>query len=368
MKFTLKRIIISISILALLLTLLVNIDVIIPRIIRDRYVSSNMEIPEKEEMEKVVENYLFEKFYESYSSQGGEFFCAVNINWYIDFPNNERIVNAKNSCAGVVLKNNDLFGASEIRDPTLFKLSKLEDGWIVLDQDNRFISPKEPITQDWLKVAIENMPKNLTQCFTDDCYSTEGVTQKAADYYGISLPINSYGRCSTSFDCSEGSICSLSGISNKGLNTCVKKCQTNSDCGAAYTCRPQCVNGENGCPTTSEKICIPDLYSPDYEKDPDSFIGFDDIGYQNRLYINENYPNLVEGCNEELHKSSIVGCNLEVIEDNRIYYYTYVTRDENSNITKAACFRVRPLTDTKLIGVFEGSTLKISPKTCKAVN
>lgn len=230
---------------------------------------------DREAKELAIEYYLLAEDENSYfSSPDSKFFCAVEILWEYDLTNTEKVVYAPNSCASVVLIDGDLRGESGGGNPPLFKIEKKNDRWLVVDVDSREFGHKSPITQEWVKVVESKIPKNIkNRCFANNCFSTDGVIQKAADFFKVKLPEYPLNSCNKNNDCTSDSICVLNGDhSNRGPETCVKKCKTNSECGIAHTCRYQCVNGENGCPDTAEKICIPDLLSPDVEKDPNNFI------------------------------------------------------------------------------------------------
>lgn len=162
--------------------------------------------------------------------------------------------------------------------------------------------------------------------------------------------------------------------SNQGLSTCVKKCSTNSDCGIAHTCRYQCANGENGCPDTAEKICIPDLLSPNVEKDPNSFIGFDDFEIHRRRAIAETYSEFSEDYEKQ---PCIAGCSVDVVEDTRSYYYAFIVHGSGLPIAKTTCFRVDggPTTTLKVSKIGEFPEMAdsyvgyrdVDPKTCKGI-
>lgn len=232
-------------------------------------------LPEKEAIEQSIEKYLEKREKESYyATPESKLFCAANIHWQKDISDNEKIVFAINSCSNVIVINGDLRSEGGGGGFPLFKVQKQNNNWVVTDADNRTISPKEPITQDWVRDTEKFVPTNIkTRCFATNCFSIDGVIEKAAEYYQIKLPSYSLNQCKSDSDCSGDSICVMSGVhSNPGPNTCVKKCTAHRDCGIAHTCRAQCVRGENGCPETAQNICVPDLLHADLEKDPNSVI------------------------------------------------------------------------------------------------
>lgn len=285
MKKNLKNIVILSIVLLFIVTIITFV------FLEKDNISTN--VAEDSLKETAIEQYLLAEEKDGYfRSANSKFFCAVEVLWEYDLNSAEKIVFAPNNCASVVLIDGDLRGESGGGRPPLFKMEYKNNEWVVIDADNRRISPKEAITQDWVKDAESRVPKNIkNRCFANNCFSTDGIIKKAAEYFKINLPEYSLNSCNTKNDCTSDSICVLKGDhSNQGPNTCVKKCNTNSDCGIAHTCRYQCVNGENGCPDTAEKICIPDLLSPDVEKDPNSFVGFDDFEIHRRRAIAEAYP------------------------------------------------------------------------------
>lgn len=339
-------------------------------------ISSN--VTDKEAIELSIEQYLLGEEKDAYfRSSDSMFFCAVEVLWEHDLTKTEKVVYAPNSCASVVLMNGDLRGESGGGRPPLFKMEYKNNEWIVIDADNRTISPKEPITQDWVKDAEGKVPKNIkNRCFANNCFSTDGVIKKAAEYFKVKLPEYPLSFCNTKNDCASDSICVLNGDhSNQGPNTCVKKCNANSDCGIAHTCRYQCVNGENGCPDTAEKICIPDLLSPDVEKDPNSFVGFDDFEIHRRRTIAEIYPEFSEDFEKQ---PCFAGCSVKIVEDSKSYYYAFITHGSGLPIVKASCFRVDggPTATFKVskIGEFPDMTNSyigyrdIDPETCGGIN
>ena len=338
---------------------------------------TNSYVTDKEAKELSIEQYLLDKGKDAYfRSSDSKFFCEVEILWEYDLTDTEKVVYAPNSCAMVVLIDGDLRGESGGGNPPLFKMEYKNTAWIIVDADNRTISPKQQITQDWVKDAESLIPDNIkNKCFANNCFSTDGVIKKAAEFFKVKLPEYPLNLCNKNSDCTSDSICVLNGDhSNQGPNTCVKKCNTNSDCGIAHTCRYQCVNGENGCPETAEKICIPDLLSPDVEKDPNSFIGVDDFEIHRRRAIAEAYSEFSEDYEIQ---PCFAGCSVKVIEDARSYYYAFITHGSGLPIAKATCFRVDggPTTTFKVtkVGEFPDMTdsymgyKDVDPKTCKGI-
>jgi len=335
--------------------------------------NNKINVVDKNSKEFAIEQYLLKEESEGYyRSSESRFFCAVEILWEYDLTNTEKVVYASNQCMSVVLVDGDLRGESGGGHPPLFKMQYKNNNWIVVDGDNRTISPKEPITQDWVKVAEAKIPQNIkNRCFANNCFSTDGVIKKAAEFFKVKLPEYPLNLCNKNSDCTSDSICVINGDhSNQGPNTCVKKCNTNSDCGIAHTCRYQCVNGENGCPETAEKICIPDLLSPDVVKDPNRFIGFDDFEIHRRRAIAEAYPDFTVNYEDQ---PCFAGCSVKVVEDARDYYYAYITHASGLPIGVATCFKVDPMMRAYKIGEFPDMTdsyigyKDVDPKTCKGI-
>lgn len=307
-------------------------------------------VSDKSSKEKSIENYLLQEDRNIYfRSQDSEFFCAVEILWEYDLNDREKVVYALNQCQSVLLVDQDLRGESGGSRPPLFKLGYMNDNWVVIDVDQREFRYKSPITQDWVKEVENKIPENIKgRCFANNCFNTEGVIKKAAEHFQLKLPKYPLNACNKVNDCSSDSICVLSGEhSNEGPNTCVKKCNSNSDCGVAHTCRYQCVNGENGCPETAEKICIPDLLSPDVKKDPNSFVGFDDFEIHRRRAIEEVFPEFSEDFEKQ---PCFAGCSVKVVENNRIYYYAFITHGSGVPIATATCLSVSG-TDSSNYGI-----------------
>jgi hypothetical protein len=370
MKINLKIIII----LAVVLIFIATIITI--AFLKKDNVSTN--VPNENLRETVIEQYLLAEEKDGYfRSADSKFFCAVEVLWEYDLTKIEKVVYAPNNCASVVLMNGDLRGESGGGRSPLFKMEYKNNKWVVIDTDNRGFGDKSPITQDWVKDAEKMIPKNIkNRCFANNCFSTDGVIKKAAEYFKVNLPEYPFNSCNTNNDCASDSICVLNGDhSNQGPNTCVKKCNTNSDCGIAHTCRYQCINGENGCPDTAEKICIPDLLSPDVEKDPNSFVGFDDFEIHRRRAIEQAYSEFSEDFEKQ---PCFAGCSVKIVEDSKSYYYAFITHGSGVPIVKASCFRVEggPTTTFKVSKIGEFSDMTDSsigykdfdPKTCGGIN
>ncbi len=266
----------SSAVVVLMGFLLIVVILIVFNLSKANNISKTVIPSNKESEELAIEQYLLTKEKDAYfRSPGSKFFCAVEILWEQPLNDGEKIVYALNNCGSVLLIDGDLRGESGGGGFPLFKMEYKNNKWLVTDADKRTVSPEEPITQDWVKDAEKKVPENIkaTMCFANNRFSTKGVITKAAEYFKVKLPEYPLNPCNTNYDCASDSICVLKGDhSNQGPNTCVKKCDTNSDCGIAHTCRYQCVNGENVCPDTAKKICIPDLLHRDVQKDPNGFI------------------------------------------------------------------------------------------------
>lgn len=234
------------------------------------------DMPEKETIEKAIGIYLEESkkrqdFYGS--TPESKLFCAASIHWQKDISSSEKIVFAANECENVILVDGDLRSVSGGRGSSLFKVQKINNDWKVVDRDSRMVSPTQPITQNWVGDAEKIIPSDVKlkyTCLAMNCFTTEGVIKKAAEYFQIKLPLYPLNPCKGDSDCSKDSVCVLSGVTNPGPSICVKKCTANKDCGIAHTCRGKCVRGENSCPKTKQYICTPDL--PYREKDPNGII------------------------------------------------------------------------------------------------
>ena len=227
---------------------------------------------DKLNIENTIASFLEDKNKKAYTGTG-KLFCAAKVHWQQQLSPTERIVYAISECFEALLIDGDLRGAGGGGDAPLFKMRKKGNLWEVEDSDNRlFFSDNEPITQDWVRNVDKLVPEEIRSRCLGNCFSTEGVIDKAAKHFNIELPRYPLNRCKRDSDCESGSVCVHSGVSNRGPNTCVKKCTANKDCGVAHTCRGKCVNGENGCPYTYVDICIPDLLSSELEKYPEGII------------------------------------------------------------------------------------------------
>lgn len=353
--------------------LLLAIVLVILNILGNTNTTNFPNVANKDEKELTIEQYLLAEEKDIYfRSSDSKFFCAVEILWEYGLTSTEKIIYAPNNCVSVVLIDGDLRGESGGGKPPLFKMEYENDKWVVVDIDNRTISPKQPITQEWVKDAENRIPKNIkNKCFANNCFSTNGVIKKAAEYFQIKLPEYPLNTCNTKTDCASDSICVLNGDhSNQGPNTCVKRCNTNRDCGIAHTCRYQCINGENGCPDTAEKICIPDLLSLDVEKDPNSFIGFNNFDIHRRRVIEETYPEFVVDYEKQ---PCFAGCSVKVVEDSRDYYYAYITHTSGLPIGIVTCFKVDPMMNVYKVGEFPNIAdsyieyRDVDPKTCRGI-
>jgi hypothetical protein len=241
----------------------------------------------------------------------------------------------------------------------------------VIDVDRRDISSSQPITQDWVQDAERRLPDNIRhRCIANNCFAPHGVIKKAAAHFQVTLPTYPFTTCETTESCASDSICAVQGYQSQKPNICVKKCETNNECGNAYTCRYQCVHGENGCPESAEKICIPDLLSPDVLKDPHSFVGFEDGEIHRRRVIAQQYPEF----SEDYEKGScFTRCSVKVIERNKSYFYAFVLHGSSIPRVKATCVRVDGQEMTQFtvskVGEFDssnidGSYTDIDPMTC----
>lgn len=337
--------------------------------------NSTNDVKDKKAKESAIEQYLINENQNAYSrSAGSKFFCAAEVLWEYSLSDTEKIVYAPNSCASVLVIDGDLRASGGGGEPPLFKMEYKNNAWKVVDMDNRRLSPNEPITQDWVRDAQSKVPKDvLRRSSGNKPFSTDGVINQAAAYFKVKLPEYPLNSCKTDRDCASDSFCAISGDhSNQVPNTCVKKCAKNSDCGIAHTCRYQCIHGENGCPDTAEKICIPDLLASQVEKDPNSFVGFTDFEIPRRRAIAEAHPEFPEDFEK---KNCFAGCSVKVIEDARVYYYAFILHGSGLPILKASCFRVEGTFNFKVSKIGEypdvsdlNSEYKdVDPKTCKGI-
>ncbi len=113
-------------------------------------------VSNKEAKQEAIEKYLLKEESDGYfRSSNSKFFCEVEVLWEFDLNDKEEIVYAPNNCQSVVLLGGDLRAESGGGRPPLFKIGYQNDKWKVIDADNRTVSLKQSITQDWVK-EVEN--------------------------------------------------------------------------------------------------------------------------------------------------------------------------------------------------------------------
>lgn len=220
-------------------------------------------ITQEEAIEVFRENQ--EKKVYTYSPDEGVPVCVTEVlKEFTDPATNEKIVYAPTSCARVVVKEGDLRSTGGGAHGPFFKLTTGENGWQVIDEDDR-ISPHQP-GKDWVEEYEKKLDSKTRQASGPIPLGAK-LTIKAGKKFGISTPAYTFASCKKESDCSTGEVCMLQGQhSNLGKNTCIKTCTGHLECGAGYSCRRQCIHGENGCPTTAVPVCIPDLLHVDLEK------------------------------------------------------------------------------------------------------
>lgn len=187
--------------------------------------------------------------------------CVAVVLWqYIaDLSKQERIVLAATECAQVLVQEDDLRSVGAFRDnPKLYKLEKINDQWVVIDYDERMFS-YAPSTKQWVDDFLKLVPQEVEH-YWDPIFVSAKLTNKAGKLFGLETPKYRFSFCKNDKHCFIGEVCLFHGIhSNFGRNKCVKRCVVHSECGRGYSCRGQCLRGENGCPDTAVDICIPDL-------------------------------------------------------------------------------------------------------------
>lgn len=204
-----------------------------------------------------------EKLMASWESNGKPV-CAVKTLWQKEAGQNQLIVYASGECMSIVIKNNDFYSSSGYgANAKLYQLTKKGNDWSVTDYDERDF--KMDTNKQWIKDYEKIIPANIKNNF-DSVLLGASLTKKTGEIFNIITPNYSFKNCSKDQDCNKDEICDKSGAFNQGGNKCVKKCTTYEDCGKGYSCRGQCVHGENGCPSTAVNICIPDLPSDQLDK------------------------------------------------------------------------------------------------------
>lgn len=220
--------------------------------------------------DNIITSFLLKRA-ESWISDEGVAFCESNVTWEKNISPTRKVAYSIAGCDSVVLKDGDLRGTSGGDQSGLYLLEKKSDSWEVVDS----FYPERGFTQsglDWVEENYSFLSEDERIGANMNHFSTAGIIDQAAQYYGVKVPKYRLNSCGSNKDCQNSDICVKHGVNNPGSNTCVRACAANKDCGIAHTCRYQCVNGENGCPDTSRAICLPDLLHPDLEKNPDEII------------------------------------------------------------------------------------------------
>lgn len=205
------------------------------------------------------------KFQESHLTshpEPGQPVCAAKTLWTKESAPSELIAYVASECMDVVVKNNDLYstsgyGASAI----VYKLAKKSTGWEVIDYDER--ESKMETTKQWVKDYEKLLPAKTD---FDVIALGASLTAKAGKVFNIPTAEYGFKSCQADTDCPTGEMCDEASPTNLGSNKCLKTCATQEECGKGYSCRRQCLHGENGCPTTAVAVCMPDLPSQQLDK------------------------------------------------------------------------------------------------------
>ncbi len=95
-----------------------------------------------------------------------------------------------------------------------------------------------------------------------------------------------------------------------------------------------------------------------------------ELDLQRREAIQEAYPEFVVDYEEQ---PCFAGCSVNIIEENRDYYFAYITHASGVPIGVATCFRVDPTMKVYKVGEFPDMTdsyigyKDVDPKTCKGI-
>lgn len=207
---------------------------------------------------------------EMQADQGKPICSAISL-WEKDITGIEKIVLASVNCREVLVKNGDLRSASGFNnEPRLYKLQTVDNVWTVIDYDERILLGGTPTKQwiiDYLKLVPVDVKNNFDPIFLD-----AKLVKKAGEVFNLKTPDYNFNSCTKDNECNSGEICYWHNSgANIGNNKCIKKCSTQQECGVGYTCRRQCVWGENGCPYTSDSVCMPDLLDASLDKTGNPF-------------------------------------------------------------------------------------------------
>ncbi len=222
--------------------------------------------------DEVISSFLLKQTKQNstpFENLGGKFFCSSKKLWEKEISETQKVVFSATGCSEVILKNGDLRSGSGGEAISLFLLERSGNSWRVADYDEREF-PGQKSTKEWVNKYKSAMPQSIQY---DNFFSGElGIIEKAAEYYGVSLPEHDFNKCSSSGDCHNSEICFKPEVKFPNANTCLQTCSSNKECGIGYDCRGECVNGTNGACSEIKYACVPDLLYVDLHKDPNGVI------------------------------------------------------------------------------------------------
>jgi hypothetical protein len=213
-----------------------------------------------------IENFSESSVMQSVPSDQAKPICSSISLWEKDVTNTEKIVLAATDCEEVTVENGDLRSARGFNNEGKLYRLQLKDGkWTVVDYDERDFAGMGTTKQwisDYLNLVPAGSKNNLDKTFLE-----AKLVKKAGEAFNLTTPAYSFNFCSKDADCNLGELCFLHNANNGyGSNKCVKKCSTQAECGIGYTCRNQCVRGENQCPNSLVGVCTPDLLDINLDK------------------------------------------------------------------------------------------------------
>jgi hypothetical protein len=195
----------------------------------------------------------------------GKRLCVAEVVKSIDGDSvDEQLVSASVNCVYAVMRDGDVRSTSGGEYGPFYKVKKQNNEWVVLDAEQT-ISPSQVPSKEWAEKIFKIEPNPYI--LTDGMSLSAQLSEKAGKIFNIPVRSAKFASCKKDSDCQSNEVCYLEGPhANYKNNKCVQKCSTHQECGAAYTCRGQCIHGENGCPKTAVNVCMPDIIHTDFDK------------------------------------------------------------------------------------------------------
>lgn len=198
----------------------------------------------------------------------GSPFCGTQVVWEYPISEEEEIVYVGLYCAMVIVQDNDLRETGGFSQEMLLKVRKDNDNWSVVDYDGR-VSPNQT-PAPWVAEYLSKIPEDIESKLDGGLISAKLVT-KAGQALGVTIRDYESFYCMEKSDCQDNQVCyRYDPRIPDERNKCVTTCSTQEECGAGYSCRFQCINGDaNGteaCLRTLTSVCVPDLVAKELDK------------------------------------------------------------------------------------------------------